>query len=147
MAIFLSSPCSLLIAVSSFLPQAICVVTNEQEKFRTMFSCCMIDEGMDDSRSLLFGWSSGAQPGFFQRYAQQRSHLILYTDGQLQLIDISSNHNLPSVLFEYVYPASCYHLRPSLCLFSKMYPPLVLSLKTVGGTCRRCKDKTTQTAA
>ena len=78
---------------------------------------------------------------------QQRSHLILYTDEQLQLIDISSNHNLPSVLLEFVYPASCYHLRPSLCLFSKMYPPLVLSLKTVGGTCRRCKNKTTQTAA
>ena len=78
---------------------------------------------------------------------QQRSHLILYTDEQLPLIDISSNHNLPSVLFEYVYLASCYHLRPSLCLFSKMYPPLVLSLKTVGGTCRRCKNKTTQTAA
>ena len=71
---------------------------------------------------------------------------MLYTDEQLQLIDISSNHNLPSVLFELVYPASCHHLHPSLCLFSKMCPPLVVSLETVGGTCRR-KNKTTQTAA
>ena len=80
---------------------------------------------------------------------QQRFHLILYTDGQLQLIDISSNHNLPSVIFEFVCPASCYHLRPSLCLFSKMCPPLVVSLETVGpeGTCRSCKNKTKQTAA
>ena len=77
---------------------------------------------------------------------QQRFHLMLYTDEQLQLIDISSNHNLP---FEFVYPASCYHLRPSLCLFSKMCPPLVVSLETVGpeGTCRSCKNKTKQTAA
>ena len=81
---------------------------------------------------------------FFQRHAQftkpssprplqQRFHFMIYTDEQLQLnIDISSNHNFPSVLCELVYPAACYHLRPSSCLFSKMCPPLVVSLKTVG---------------
>ena len=56
------------------------------------------------------------------------------SDEQLLLTDISSNHNLPSVLFEFIYPAACYHLRPSSCLFSKYIgPPLVVSLETVGG--------------
>ena len=56
------------------------------------------------------------------------------SDLQLLLTDISSNHNLPSVLFEFIYPAACYHLRPSSCLFSKYIgPPLVVSLETVGG--------------
>ena len=73
---------------------------------------------------------------------QRRFHLMLYTDEQLQLnIDISSNHNLPSVLFEFVYPVSCYHLRPSSCLFSKMCPPLVISLETVGGTYLQTLEK------
>ena len=66
---------------------------------------------------------------------------MLYTDEQLQLIDISSNHNLPSVLFEFIHPAACYHLRPSPCLFSKMCLPLVVSLETVGGAYLQTLEK------
>ena len=56
------------------------------------------------------------------------------SDEQLLLTDISSNHNLLSLLFEFIYPAACYHLRPSSYLFSKYIgPPLVVSLETVGG--------------
>ena len=70
---------------------------------------------------------------------------MLYTDEQLQLIDISSNHNLPSVLFEFIHPAACYHLRPSPCLFSKMCLPLVVSLETVGGAYLQTLEKKTTT--
>ena len=76
---------------------------------------------------------------------QQRFHLVFYTDEQLQLIDISSNHNLPSVLFEFMYPAACYHLRPSPCLFSKMCPPLVVSVETVGGAYLQTLEKQDKT--
>ena len=69
---------------------------------------------------------------------QQRFHLVFYTDEQLQLIDISSNHNLPSVLFEFMCPAACYHLRPSPCPSLKcVHHSSFLWKPLVGATCRR----------
>ena len=72
------------------------------------------------------------------------------SDEQLLLTDISSNHNLPSVLFEFIYPAACCHLCPSPCLFSKYIgPPLVVSVETGGGaylqTLEKKQNKTKQT--
>ena len=71
-------------------------------------------------------------------HLQQRFHLVFYTDEQLQLIDISSKHNLPSVLFEFIYPAACYHLRPSPCPSQKCVHHSFFPWKPlVGPTCRR----------
>ena len=64
------------------------------------------------------------------------------SDEQLLLIDVSRNHNLPSVLFEFIYPAACCHLRSSSCLFSKFIgPPLVVSLETGGGAYLQTLEK------
>ena len=71
------------------------------------------------------------------------------SDEQLLLTDISRNHNLPSVLFEFIYPAACCHLRPSPCLnalFSKYIgPPLVVSLETGGGAFLKTLGKKKET--
>ena len=56
---------------------------------------------------------------------------------------------MPSVLFEFIYPAACCHLRPSPCLnalFSKYIgPPLVVSLETGGGAFLKTLGKKKET--